>query len=258
VADPLAIVVTVAVAAMWPTATSSVTARPGATVAAASPAVGALFTVRAGQLRAHFCSASVVDSPGGDLLVTAAHCVQGYLDASLGRLAFVPGYDHRTAPYGVWAVTRIFVDSSWASTNDPDDDVAFLAVAQQPGTGAAIEDVTGADRLGVGQPLDDSVLVTGYPDAEDQPISCQNRTTALNPSQMRFDCAGYTAGTSGGPFLTGVDPGTGQGTVIGVIGGYQQGGYTPDISYSATFGQNVRALYGLAVTKELAAEHVGS
>ncbi|HEY7360835.1 MAG TPA: hypothetical protein VH642_08495, partial [Streptosporangiaceae bacterium] len=35
-----------------------------------TPAVGALFTVSGGQLRRHFCTASVVDSPAGDLLIT--------------------------------------------------------------------------------------------------------------------------------------------------------------------------------------------
>jgi len=35
--------------------------------------------------------------------------------------------------------------------------------------------------------------------------------------------------------------------VIGVIGGYQQGGYTPQISYSAVLGANATALYKTAV-----------
>jgi hypothetical protein len=37
--------------------------------------------------------------------------------------------------------------------------------------------------------------------------------------------------------------------VIGVIGGYQQGGDSPDISYAAAFGPNVRALYDIAVAQ---------
>ena len=50
---------------------------------------------------------------------------------------------------------------------------------------------------------------------------------------MVFDCDNYTNGTSGGPFLAHVNPKTGDGWVIGVIGGYQQGGDTPNVSYSA-------------------------
>jgi hypothetical protein len=64
---------------------------------------------------------------------------------------------------------------------------------------------------------------------------------------MEFDCGGYTDGTSGGPFLARVQRATGLGTVIGVIGGYQQGGNTPSVSYSARFGRAVRTLYEAAV-----------
>ncbi|HEX4704070.1 MAG TPA: hypothetical protein VH352_18225, partial [Pseudonocardiaceae bacterium] len=39
------------------------------------PTVGALFTVDANGLSAHYCTASVVDSPAGDLVITAAHCI---------------------------------------------------------------------------------------------------------------------------------------------------------------------------------------
>jgi hypothetical protein len=56
-------------------------------------------------------------------------------------------------------------------------------------------------------------------------------------------------GTSGGPFLANVHPATGPGAVLGVIGGYEQGGDTPSVSYSARFGQAVRDLYDQAVRK---------
>src|SRR5215469_8025411 len=52
--------------------------------------IGALFTLSpSGQLQNHFCTASVVDSPTGNLIVTAAHCMQGQ---RLGDIVFVPGY----------------------------------------------------------------------------------------------------------------------------------------------------------------------
>ena len=35
--------------------------------------------------------------------------------------------------------------------------------------------------------------------------------------------------------------------MIGVIGGYQQGGYMPQVSYSAVLGANAAALYKKAV-----------
>ncbi len=207
-----------------------------------TPAVGALFTVSDGRLGSHFCTASVIDSPHGDLVVTAAHCVSG---TSAG-VAFVPGYDAGAAPYGVWTVTKVYVDASWGASSDPDDDVAFLRVSQA-GSIVPIEDVTGAERLGTGTAARQLVEVIGYPDSSDEAIACRNWTRQPMPDQLEFDCGGYTDGTSGGPFLAGVNPLTGRGTVIGVIGGYEQGGLTPQVSYSAMFGANVAALYQVAV-----------
>jgi V8-like Glu-specific endopeptidase len=239
------------VAALW----SIVAAAPAAGTLSAlvtnpadgNSAIGALFSTSDGQLRTHFCTASVVHSPAGDLLVTAAHCVTGYSGSSPAGLAFVPGYDNGYAPYGIWPVTRVFVDSAWESAGDPNDDFAFLTVAQ-PGSSAPIEEITGAERLGIGQPSTDIVQVTGYPDGLDQPVTCQNRASPFSSTQMQFDCDGYTDGTSGSPFLIHGDTATGGSTVIGVIGGYQRGGGSPDVSYAATFGENVQALYGIAVS----------
>ena len=56
---------------------------------------------------------------------------------------------------------------------------------------------------------------------------------------MVFYCTDYTNGTSGGPFLAHVSGATGHGPLIGVIGGYERGGYTPDVSYSARFGSAI-------------------
>jgi V8-like Glu-specific endopeptidase len=245
---PLALVALVAM--MW----SIVAAAPASGTLSAlvtnpadgTSAIGALFSTSGGQLRTHFCTASVVHSPAGDLLVTAAHCVTGYSETSPAGLAFVPGYDNGYAPHGVWPVTRVFVDSAWESRADPNDDFAFLTVAQ-PGSSTPIEDITGAERLGIGQPSTDIVQVTGYPDGLDQPVTCRNRASAFSSTQMQFDCDGYTDGTSGSPFLTRGDTATGESTVIGVIGGYQKGGGSPDVSYAATFGENAQALYSIAV-----------
>jgi len=208
---------------------------------AGTPAVGALFTMSGGKLGRHFCTASVIGGPHGDLVITAAHCVSG----SSG-VVFVPGYDHGASPYGVWTVTKIYADRSWTSSSDPNDDVAILRVGQ-PGSIVPIEDVTGAEQLKTGMPARQLVEVIGYPDSASKPIACRNWTREPMPDQLEFDCGGYTDGTSGGPFLADVNPRTAQGTVIGVIGGYEQGGLTPQISYSPMFGANVAALYQLAV-----------
>ena len=182
---------------------------------AGTPAVGALFTVTSGGgLGGHFCSASVVDSPARDLVITAAHCVGGGGNV---QLAFVPGYDSGRMPYGIWRVTRVIVDQSWISSENPNADVAFLTVTGQDG--ARIQDITGGERLGIGQAAGQYVRVIGYPQASNVPIRCGNLVRSFGPTQLVFDCGRYTDGTSGGPLLEDVNPTTGLGTVIGVIGG---------------------------------------
>lgn len=210
-----------------------------------TPAVGALFTISSGHLGQHFCTGSVVASPAGDLVITAAHCMQG---KRAGDVDFVPEYHRSQRPFGVWTVTQVFVDRAWSSSQNPNDDFAFLVVTRS-GDATPIQDLTGGEKLGTGWGAVQKVQVIGYPDSRQRPITCTSKTRAFGAHQMEFDCGGYTNGTSGGPFLANLHPATGLGTVIGVIGGYQQGGDTPSVSYSARFGTSVRALYNKAVAK---------
>jgi V8-like Glu-specific endopeptidase len=204
-------------------------------------AVGALFTESGGKLGTHFCSASVVQSTHGDLVVTAAHCVTGVQ----GQIVFVPGYAHGKEPYGGWQVTAIYTNRAWQSDQNPDDDFAFLRVADSI-SGKSVEDVTGAERLGFSWQVPALVRVIGYPDSANQPIACTNWANKFSSTQLVFDCGGYTDGTSGGPFLTDVSAASGDGTVIGVIGGYEQGGNLPQVSYAAAFGPATKALFQTA------------
>ncbi len=206
-------------------------ARTSAPKPAASPSAGALF---AGGT--HFCSASVVHSTAGDVVLTAAHCLNG------GALTFAPGYHDGVAPYGTWTVTGSFVADGWTNSADPDLDFAFLTV-HQAGNDATVESLTGANMLGTDTGFTHRITLTGYPDTADAPVVCEGTTEQSDTYQQRIACAGFPDGTSGGPWVTDADPATGSGTVVGVIGGYQLGGDTPDVSYSAYFDDDIRKLY---------------
>jgi len=208
--------------------------------------VGALFAITtAGRLGSHFCTASVVDSAAGDLLVTAAHCVPRH---AAGELAFVPGYRGGRRPDGIWRVSRVLVDERWRAARDPDDDFAFLTV-RRAGRKASLEAVTGAVALAVGEPAGLRIVAAGYPDTESRLVSCSNTARAFSATQFTFSCAGFADGTSGGPLLADVRPAAGLDTVIGVIGGYQLGGKTPSVSYAARFGGRLAALYRRALAE---------
>ncbi|MGK4583410.1 trypsin-like serine peptidase [Kitasatospora sp. HPMI-4] len=225
---------------------AAIAKHPGTThTARATPfnaQVGAVFTHDAqGD---HFCTASVVDSAGENLIVTAAHCVYDPMTGQRSDLVFVPGYRNGETPHGVWPLVSITVDQSWQESGNPDMDVAFAIV--QPQDGMQIQQVLGASRLGINKGYQLPVRITGYPSSGDAPITCANDTTAQSPTQLRIECPDYTGGTSGSPWITGLDPKSRTGTIVGVIGGYQQGGATPDVSYSSYFGDQVQSLYDRA------------
>jgi V8-like Glu-specific endopeptidase len=236
-------------AKMAPTSPSSsmtVSNPMAATAFAGMPQVGAIIDNSSGAADAHFCSGSVVDSEYGDVVITAAHCVYDTgAGAYVSDIAFVPGYHDGQQPYGVWTPSKVLVPQQWIDSGDPDYDVAFIVV-HQAGSSQRIQDQVGADQLGLNPSYTGLVQVVGYPDTTEQPVTCTNYTKELGPTQLEFDCPGFPDGTSGGPFLADVDPQTGQGTVVGVIGGYETGGETPDVSYSAYFGSAVADLFSQA------------
>jgi V8-like Glu-specific endopeptidase len=209
--------------------------------------VGALFEHDASGN--HFCTASVVASPGRDLLITAAHCINGGKNGGYRQdIVFIPDYRDGQEPFGVWAPAHLLVAPQWENSSDPDYDVGFIVL--KPHDGKNIEEVLGANQLGIDPGYENLVRVTGYPASGDAPVTCINRTSEQSESQLRFDCGGFPGGTSGSPWVTRFDPRTRTGTIVGVLGGYQEGGSTEAISYSSYLGPEVEQLYRQAVAEE--------
>jgi V8-like Glu-specific endopeptidase len=208
--------------------------------AVVSPRVGALFVREPGGN--HFCTATAVTSPGKDLLITAAHCVSGGSGGgSRQDLVFIPGYSDGQAPYGVWAVKRVFVAPQWTSSSDPALDVGFVVLDSHDGKN--IEDVLGANKLAVTPEYVHLIRVTGYQNSTSSPATCFTWTARQSATQMRMECAGFSGGTSGSPWLTHFNSQTRDGTIVGVIGGYQDGGNTDAVSYSSYLSPEVKKLY---------------
>ena len=194
----------------------------------------------------HFCTASVVASPGQDLLITAAHCLNGGDGSGYNSdIVFIPGYRNGTAPYGIWKPQRLVVAPQWANSADPDFDVGFVVL--QSHDGENVQQVLGANQLGNDSAYQYLVRVTGYPSSSDAPITCVNWTSQKSATQLQFACDGYTAGTSGSPWVTQFDTRSQTGTIVGVIGGYQEGGNTASVSYSAYLGSGIHQLYQQAI-----------
>jgi V8-like Glu-specific endopeptidase len=212
----------------------------------------------------HTCTASVLRSPGHNLILTAAHCIAG---TGAGVL-FAPGYHDGRAPYGVWTAERAYVDPSWIIGQDPAHDLAILTLRPQRRAGHTVnvQDRAGGNILGPAPAGGTLVQVPAYPvGINDDPINCRDRTY-LTTGYPSFDCHFYVDGTSGAPFLRARDDdseghgegdshrqgdgqGDGQGgghgdaeVVVGVIGGLHQGGCVDYTSYSSPFGSDTRRL----------------
>jgi Trypsin-like peptidase domain len=224
------------VAAAPPTTAAQDVPRPGA---------GALFDSAAPDapqvpgsppgLGAHFCSGSVVDTAPGDVVITAAHCVADG-DGSPPRtgMLFVPGYHDGVEPFGAWTVTSAVVDPRWQDGADPAYDVAFLTVARADA--GPIERLTGAYSLVVDPGPSNPVDAIGYPVFAGAPTVRSGAADRISPTQLELDAAGLYDGTSGGPWLRNGNQ------IIGVTGGYEQGGLTPDVSYASYFNDIIIGL----------------
>jgi len=211
-------------------------------------AVGALAILKPNGSISHVrCTGSVLKSPAGNLILTAAHC--------LGRvpptaMAFIPDYRHgsRSYPDGLWRVTGQVLPADWLPSRNVNSDFAFLTV------NGDVQAKAGAETLGASSPVPASVQVIAYT-SPGYPVTCTRPPTTITVSgqqQLEFACGGYASGSSGAPFLANVNARTGNGTVIGVLGGYQKGGRAPSVSYSSPFGTSVRAFYEAVILAQRA------
>lgn len=202
--------------------------------------VGALFLP---GFPVHTCTASVVDSSAGNLLITAAHCLSGTGNGDV----FVPGYHKGIEPFGSWTVVSAYGAPEWIARQAPQEDFAFLVVAprQVNGRPEQIQEVTGGNQLGTAPASGDRVTVPAYAlGNDDDPITCTTRVYH-DAGYPAFDCDPYADGTSGAPWLEHRSDGW---SVVGVIGGLHQGGCDPWTSYSAAFGPTTLAIASSAAT----------
>ncbi|WP_411103956.1 hypothetical protein [Streptomyces sp. cmx-4-9] len=224
------------------------------------PSVGRMYVMKGAG--AYFCTASVVSSPGRNLVVSAGHCLLG---SDARQVAFVPRYTRaKPQPYGLFPVLRtasgrakVWIDPRYVSRGADRAatlDVAFAQVGPNA-KGVPVETVVGGNRLVTGAGYTHGkITLIGHPSSAARPRVCVNRTTKFTSADpgipgsfLRINCTGYPGGTSGGPFLNRYDARTGTGEVVGVIGGWKTGGDTADTSYSSYFGADIRRLYEKAV-----------
>jgi hypothetical protein len=193
--------------------------------------VGAIFLDGGTQ---HVCTGSVVHSAGGNLVLTAAHCLAGGT-----QITFVPGLGGDAAPTDLWKADNVYLDPRWIASKDPRADYAIARVISDHGE--SVESHIGlALTLGTAPPPGSHVTVMGYPSGVGgSPIGCQASTAVTDSGFPSLTCQGLVGGTSGAPWVSGT-------TVTGLIGGLERGGCAENVSYSAPFDENIAALLARA------------
>lgn len=215
--------------------------------------VGTIFTYTTepdtDRMHAHKCSASVVESPGRNLILTAAHC-------SGGKAVFVPMYAAELTldkqPFGFHRISDWFVDNRYVhNSKKPVSDLDFAFGRLEPSKGGRqAQDVVGANKLVRTPGYLNKVTMVGYPSShnpEDHAVRCPTRTEALPGFyQIQAKCRGMWGGVSGGPWFSQVDWAKGTGEIIGNVGGYNGGGNDEQadwLTYSPMHGDWFFRLY---------------
>ncbi|MFI9720012.1 FG-GAP-like repeat-containing protein [Streptomyces sp. NPDC052396] len=215
--------------------------------------VGTIFSYKqdptTGEMKSHKCSASVVQSPGHNLVLTAGHC-------SGGKAVFVPWYrseyslDKQT--YGFYRVGDWFYDNRYVhNTKEKISDLDFaFGRLEVSANGKNAQDVVGANTLVRTPAYNNSAWMVGYPSShnpEDHAVRCPVQTSALPGFyQIQALCHGMWGGVSGGPWFSKVDWTAGTGEIIGNVGGYFGGGDDADddwLTYSPMHGDWFFRLY---------------
>lgn len=191
------------------------------------PKVGAVF-LGGGSL--HTCSGAVLQSVGGDLILTAAHCVAEGVDAN-----FVAGLLNDAAPDDVWHIDAVYLDPRWTASQDPHADFAIARVSRVAG-GTVEAQAGGGFTLGPAPAPGTVVTVTGYAlGVGGEPIGCRTATAPGAQGFPSLPCGGLADGISGSPWITGS-------TVVGLVGGLDGGGCDENLSYSPPFDDAIAHL----------------
>lgn len=196
------------------------------------------------------CSAGTVKSANRDVVVTAGHCVKDGTGAWADNWTFVPGYEAGGGkPFGSYTARRMFVAGPWSREANDSYDVGMVAL-NPSASGRHVSDVVGAQNIAFNASRGTQTYGFGFPadppyDGE-QLVYCSGRVKQDPYGQTRDQGLGcdMTAGSSGGPWLSGFDPATGQGAVTSV----SSFKYSDDqrTMWGPYFGDSVKALFSTA------------
>jgi hypothetical protein len=185
------------------------------------------------------CSGGTVNTPNGDMVITAAHCV--YANFSyMQDWIYVPGYYNGPTGWGTWFASNMGVTASWKFNANPYDDFAIVNVAPAS-NGVSLVKTAGANGLVSDQSYNQNVVIWGYPGAYNNGLTPEYCVTSTfqSGSLVGAPC-NLSQGASGGPWLTSYNATTGLGYEFGETS-TESASLTDN--YSPYFGSDFITLY---------------
>jgi hypothetical protein len=216
------------------------------------------------------CSASVVPSPRGNVILTAAHCVidpSTGTAATPGSLVFIPAYRNGVGPDGAWQMSErgAYVTErwfKWAETKqvppNEGEDLAFLRLdvnreRENLHYFENVEDIVGSLGIDFNQPCSQTYTQFGYPAelpysgealfSHIAPFVGTDLNPAITPRPIKI-ASDFTRGASGGPWTIG--PSTAPTALSLTAYGYEN---QPGYLYGPYFGEAARKVYERAAGK---------
>ena len=185
------------------------------------------------------CSGGTVNTPAGDMVITAAHCV--YANFSFMQdWIYVPAYYNGPTGWGTWFASNMAVTPSWKFNANPNDDFGIVNVAPAS-TGLSLVKTAGANGLVTDQSYTQSVVIWGYPGAYNDGLTPEYCITSTFQSGSMVGAAcNLSQGASGGPWLTSYNSATGLGYEFGETS-TESASLTDN--YSPYFGSDFITLY---------------
>jgi V8-like Glu-specific endopeptidase len=176
------------------------------------------------------CSASVISSKNGGVIVTAGHCVYDRSKKKfITRATFIPAYRDGAAPYGQFPAVHMRWLTGWVNTGQRRYDVAVLRLGKNS-KGKNVTSYTGS--LGKSWNYGDKQVhhAVGYPgnigggNKQELCVSESNQqgTGCAGNRVLRMGCS-MTYGASGGPWIRGYRNGN---WVNSVVSGYDSSACT--------------------------------
>ncbi len=207
------------------------------------------------------CSASSVTSAGDwgagnrQMIVTAGHCCADGSGNWHGNWLFVPAYWEGNQPFGSWAGATAATFTSWFNDGDFSRDVCAIQLYTQDGVN--VQDAVGALGYAWNWSLPQAYTLAGYPAADPfdgQRLWITTASTAETDTWQAGDApfthglgSTMTGGSSGGPWVLGLNPGGGPGNWINGLNSYGYVGYDLEM-FSPYFDDQIPVLFEAIAT----------